>query len=207
MRGRALEQLRVSLAQKDWSSQTPARARIVDAFLALALAKGFDAVTMRTIAKAVDIKAPSIYTHFPNGKDEIVTESLHWHFFQFGTALLQSVNDEQSPEKFWEGLVRLHFVRQLTLPESNIWDLLVQADRLSSFFPADLRVQVSEWEHLHENLYIAAAQDLGCMKPLRQVKLVIALLEGSTRWADPADDFESAITRAVRISRRILAIG
>jgi AcrR family transcriptional regulator len=66
------------LFSRDWSAQTPARQRIPRAFLRLATAHGFNSVTMRTLGRELDMKAPSLYSSFPRGKDEIVAESLRW---------------------------------------------------------------------------------------------------------------------------------
>ena len=46
--------------------QTDTRQRILDKALELFSAKGYDAVGVAEIAKAVGIKAPSLYNHFPS---------------------------------------------------------------------------------------------------------------------------------------------
>ncbi|WP_240811180.1 TetR/AcrR family transcriptional regulator [Brachybacterium sp. SGAir0954] len=194
------------LATQDWSRQSASRARILDAFLSLATTRGFDAVTMRMIGREVEVKAPSLYAHFPGGKDEIVAESLRWHFHRFGTALLEVVDDDQDADAFWDAMVRLHFTRQTNLPESNLWDILVQIDRMSAIFPEALREEVRFSTGLHEALYLAAATDLGVEEPERAVRQVVALLEASTRWAEPDAAPEAEAGRAVAVSRLLLGV-
>ena len=46
--------------------QEATRQRILDAALALFSARGYDSVSVGEIAKAVGIKAPSLYNHFPS---------------------------------------------------------------------------------------------------------------------------------------------
>jgi AcrR family transcriptional regulator len=191
----------------DWTSQSPTKVRILEAFLQLTTAHGFDAVSMRMIAKVVNIKPPSIYSHFEGGKDEIVTEALRWYFYQFGRALLDEVNTAEDADQFWDGMVRVHFARQVELPESNLWDLLVATDRMVGILPPSLRAEVAVWLDLHEDMYGAAARDLGFFDTVNAVKVVIALLESATRWAD-WDGTESSLAeqteRAIALSRSIL---
>src|SRR6476620_984277 len=105
MSGTSYETARDAFAHRleewDWAGQGASRRHILEAFLELAIANGFSSVSMRTIANAVNIKPPSLYSHFPDGRDEIVAESLRWHFHQFGVALLDAVSQATSAEDFW----------------------------------------------------------------------------------------------------------
>ena len=206
---RPSENLRQHLDKTDWSRQSPSRQRILEVFLRLAVENGFNSVSMRMLGKALDIKAPSVYSHFPGGRDEIVAESLRWHFHQFGTALLAEVDKESSADEYWDALVRVHVVRQLTLPESNLWDLLVASDRMAGFLPDGLRLEVTEWIELHEAMYRAAARALGVESPEEPVRIVVTLLEGATRWCQwsGSDDELPALTRhVVALTRSVLTI-
>ncbi|BCW10484.1 TetR/AcrR family transcriptional regulator [Paenarthrobacter sp. CCNWLY172] len=197
------------LEEWDWAGQGASRRHILKAFLELAIANGFSSVSMRTIANAVNIKPPSLYSHFPNGRDEIVAESLRWHFHQFGLALLEAVDHAESAADFWDAMVRLHFTRQVRLPESNLWDLLVATDRMAAILPSELRAQVNDWVSLHEDMYAAAARDMGYTNPEEKVRIVVTLLEGATRWApDEYDDaeLESMADKAVVLSRTVLGL-
>ncbi|WP_423183542.1 TetR/AcrR family transcriptional regulator [Arthrobacter sp. NyZ413] len=212
MSGRSYEAARDAFAHQlqewDWAGQGASRRHILEAFLELAIANGFSSVSMRTIANAVNIKPPSLYSHFPNGRDEIVAESLRWHFHRFGMALLEAVDPATSAETFWDAMVRLHFTRQVKLPESNLWDLLVATDRMAHVLPPALRDQVNDWVSLHQNMYVAAATDMGYTQAEERVKVVMTLLEGATRWASPDcndDEMEALTSRAVTLSQVVLA--
>jgi AcrR family transcriptional regulator len=211
MSGTSYETAREAFAHRleewDWAGQGASRRHILEAFLELAIANGFSSVSMRTIANAVNIKPPSLYSHFPDGRDEIVAESLRWHFHRFGVALLDAVGQATSAEDFWDAMVRLHFTRQVRLPESNLWDLLVATDRMAGILPAALRAQVDDWLSLHQDMYVAAAVDMGFSQAEERVKVVMTILEGATRWASPECDDEElkALTdRAVLLSRAVL---
>ena len=205
----AVAGFQTKLEDWNWAGQKTARQNILEAFLELAIANGFNSVSMRTIANAVNIKPPSLYSHFPEGRDEIVAESLRWHFHRFGVALLEAVEPAANAEEFWDAMVRLHFTRQVRLPESNLWDLLVATDRMAGVLPKDLRAQVDEWVALHEQMYVSAARDMGCADPTEHVRVVVTLLEGATRWAsrDCTDaELEELANRAVTLSRAILDV-
>ena len=197
------------LQEWDWAGQGASRRHILEAFLELAIANGFSSVSMRTIANAVNIKPPSLYSHFPNGRDEIVSESLRWHFHRFGMALLDAVSPATTAEDFWDAMVRLHFTRQVRLPESNLWDLLVATDRMANILPAPLRTQVDDWVNLHQDMYVAAAVDMGYSQAEERVKVVMTLLEGATRWASPDSndhELEALTARAITLSYAMLKV-
>jgi AcrR family transcriptional regulator len=203
----ALAALQNQLEEWNWEGQTAARQNILGAFLELAIANGFNSVSMRTIATAVHIKPPSLYSHFPGGRNEIVAESLRWHFHRFGVALLEAVSPTGSADEFWDAMVRLHFTRQVRLPESNLWDLLVATDRMAGVLPKQVRAEVDNWIELHENMYVACAKDLGVTEAEDRVKVVITLLEGATRWASPEcddDELDRLTDQAITITRTLL---
>lgn len=210
MRDAALEAFREHMGRLDWSGQSNSRRKILQAFLRLAIQHGFNAVSMRMIANEVDVKAPSLYAHFPNGRDEIVAESLRWHFYRFGVALIEAVENTRTAEEYWDAMVRLHFTRQVSLPESNLWDLLVAADSMLHFLAADLRSEVDLWLSLHESMYVSAAADMGCKDPEAPVRLVIAMLESSTRWIPitpvSETDLQPLADRAATLSKALLQL-
>lgn len=206
---RALEEFIRQFNSTGRDSMSPAKRRVLETFLTLCVSHGLDSVSMRTLAKELDIKAPSIYTHFPGGRDEIIAESLSWQFHGFSQALVDAVAGAQDASAFWDSMVRLHFTRQVELPESNLWDLIVATDRTAHVLPSDLSDKVNQWIDRYEALYVAAARDMGVSDTARRVKVVMTVLEGATRWFGP--DFAPEAVRigadqAVLISRQLLAL-
>jgi AcrR family transcriptional regulator len=201
--------VREFLASRDWSAQTPARQRILVAFLSLATAKGFNSVTMRTLGRELDMKAPSLYSSFPGGKDEIVAESLSWFTHRFARDLLRAAEATSSPEEYWAALVRFHLAQQLERPEADLWDLLVATDRVARFLGKDVRQEVVAWMKLHEDMYRAAAQDMGFRLSRKDIHVIFTLLDGAGRWADwdgSAADLELILDHAVALTRSILEV-
>jgi AcrR family transcriptional regulator len=203
----ALAEFAHHLDADDWTGLTSSKRRVLEAYLELCVRHGFNAVSMRTLAAELQIKAPSLYSHFAGGRDEIVEESLRWHFHRFATALIQAVADTTSADQFWDAMVKVHFTRQVQLAESNMWDLLVATDRMAHVLPTQLSKQVGHWIDLYEALYVAAAHDMGFADAERRVKVVMTILEGATRWFDAQNDDRSlglAANQAVLLSREIL---
>lgn len=130
----ASQQMRQHLDAFDWSGLTPGRRNILEAFLRLAARQGYAAVTMRALGKEIHLKAPSIYSHFPGGRDEIVAESLRWDYYRFGLAALEAVADCKDGSEFFDAMVRIQLTHQLDRPESDLWDIVVASDRIGGDF-------------------------------------------------------------------------
>jgi len=198
------------LSSRDWSAQTPARQRILVAFLRLATASGFNSVTMRTLGRELDMKAPSLYSSFPRGKDEIVAESLSWFTHRFARDLLKAVEATTTPEEYWAALVRFHLAQQLQWPEADLWDLLVATDRVARFLSDEVCEEVASWMKLHEDMYAAAAEDMGFPLSSQTIRVILTLLDGAGRWAawNGSDaELEILLRHAVTLSRAMLEVG
>ncbi|MGW9414493.1 TetR/AcrR family transcriptional regulator [Arthrobacter cupressi] len=209
-RERANAAVREFLSSRDWSAQTPARRRILAAFLQLATTRGFDSVTMRTLGRELDMKAPSIYSSFPQGKDEIVAESLRWFTHTFARDLLAGAEEAKSPEEYWAALVRFHLAQQLQRPEADLWDLLVATDKVARFLADEVRDEVGLWMGLHADMYAAAAEEMGYELPVRTTKVIFTLLDGAGRWAGWSgsdDDLAELLDHTVALTRSILEVG
>ncbi len=65
------------------------RAEILEVAAALFMEHGYTAVSLRQIAEAVGIRTPSLYTHFPGGKEQLYVEAA-----------------ERALERYRDGMVR-----------------------------------------------------------------------------------------------------
>lgn len=208
---RAAEALRVYLANTDWSGMSYRRKQILEAFVSLACSRGYESVSMRDVGQEVGVKAPSIYRHFENGRDEIVTEAFRWHFYRFASAVLDEVDATGTAEAFWDALVRVHLRRQLESPENNLWDILMASDRIAGFLPAETRAEFYQWLGLYEHMYAAAARELGYEfdEIIKFVKVVVKVLDTASEWCDwdgSPTDLQRCVAQATAISRALLAI-
>ncbi len=62
-----------------FSSESPARKTVLDAAEQLFAARGYGAVTLKDIAKQLDIKQASLYYHVPGGKEDLFVEVMLRH--------------------------------------------------------------------------------------------------------------------------------
>lgn len=207
----AAEDLRRYLEKVDWSGLSSRRRQILEAFVSLASTSGYESVSMRKLGEAVNVKAPSIYKHFPNGRDEIVTEAFRWHFYRFASAMLEKAEKTKDVDSYWTSLVRAHLQRQLETPENDLWDILMATDRIARFLPDETRSEYYEWCSLYENMYVAAARELGYESDEVQkfVKVVVKVLDTAGQWCH-WDGSQKGLHRcaeqAVAISRAIMTV-
>lgn len=155
------------------------------------------------------MKAPSLYSSFPQGKDEIVAESLRWFTHSFAQDLLAAAQDAKSAEEYWAALVRFHLAQQLQRPEADLWDLLVATDRVARFLSDDVRDEVALWSRLHEDMYAAAAEEMGYQISPQTTRVIFTLLDGAGRWADWSGSDASLpalLDNTVALSRSILEV-
>lgn len=205
-RARANHAVEEFLSRRDWSSQTPARQRIIAAFLQLATTRGLDSVTMRTLGRELDMKAPSLYSSFPQGKDEIVAESLRWFTHRFARDLLAASENATRAEEYWTALVSFHVAQQLQRPEADVRDLLLATDRVAHFLSDEVREETALWAKLHEDMYAAAAEEMGFPLCKQTTRVIFTLLDGAGRWAawrgsnaelGKLSDYTVALTRSI----------
>ena len=204
----ACDEMRGHLDQFDWSKLTNGRRQVLEAFLELATTQGFSGVTMRGLAKALDVKPSSIYFHFPDGRDEIVAQTLRWHYHGWGSAILSAVENSASASEFWDSMIRTHVKRQLELPESDLWDILVATDRICGFLQPGIRQEIEHWLQLCVQMYEAAACEMGYNNCEVSARAIMKLLDGVRSWCDwsgPGSDLEACTARAIAMSRAILS--
>ncbi|WP_262700701.1 MULTISPECIES: TetR/AcrR family transcriptional regulator [Streptomyces] len=208
---RATEEMRHYLEKLDWSGLTPGRRRILEAFIELASEEGYSSVSMRSLAKKVSMKAPSIYSHFPGGRDEVVADAFRWHFSRFATAVLEAVDGTDNAGDFWDAMVRVHLKRQLQSRENDAWDILRALDRLSPFLERETRTEVDQWVGLYERMFAAAARELGhdYDDVEKIIRVVVKILDSANGWCDWNGDEESldaCVGEAVTITRSLLSV-
>ncbi|MEV8569590.1 TetR/AcrR family transcriptional regulator [Streptomyces sp. NPDC051322] len=208
---RATEELRRYLEKLNWSALTPGRRRILDAFIELASVEGYAAVSMRSLGKKVNMKAPSIYSHFPGGRDEVLAEAFRWHFSQFAGAVLKAVEGAKSAADFWNAMVRVHLTRQLQSPEYDAWDILRALDRLNPFLEPETRSELDEWVALYERMFAAAAHELGHEhgEGEKLARVVVKILDSANSWCGwdgQEDHLDVCVGEAVRITRALITV-
>lgn len=117
--------------------------RILESAAELFAHRGFEAVTMRDIAKASDIKAPSLYNHFKD-KQHLYQECLQWVFRQHKDELDSVFNSDSSAESQLKSVIQLSLSR---MAEDENFRLLFQRELLQN---DKSRLQFLAHEVMHE---------------------------------------------------------
>jgi AcrR family transcriptional regulator len=180
----ALDALTAEISAFDWANMTDGRRRVLEAFLRIATTDGYAGVTMRALGRQVNIKAPSLYSHFPGGRDEVVSAALRWHYSRFAEAVVDALNETSTAREFWEALVNHHVRRQLEMLENDMFDLMLATDRISGFLPDATRTEITHLVGLDKALFVGAARDMGYSGEVDgAVAMVLTLLDGVRSWS------------------------
>ncbi|MBT8163857.1 MULTISPECIES: TetR/AcrR family transcriptional regulator [Arthrobacter] len=200
------EALVLFLDESAGHGHTASRQDILKVFLQLASREGLNDVSMRMIASELNIKAPSLYAHFPGGRDEIAKEALSNYFRHLGTEILEILDRADTPQELWSCLIRLHITRLHSSNSARLSPILVNS---AHNVPSGISAQLEGWANLYERIHVAAATVLGYPDSEKRIKVIMTLLDGSTQWADPGLD-ENGLAllseRADLLSRTILRL-
>lgn len=191
----------------DWGSLTKSKQIILNSFLRVATSEGIANVSMRTLASAAGVKPPTIYSHFPGGRDEIVSAALHRHYNNFSKSLRQALHGCTCAEEYWASLVAFHVTQQLSQPENDLWDILIATDKVNSSLDPELRREVNDWEEFCDQMYCAVARDLGhanCTQDARVVRKTLDSIGSWWHWDGSEAHLNQAIDYALVLTTHIL---
>lgn len=204
-----LQRLDTYLNSFEWGNITKSKLAILQAFLKLATKEGYDAVSMRSLARAVNLKPPTIYSHFPEGKNQIVSSALRWHYHTFAMATKEGLTQCTTPEEYWSALVRVHITQQIKHPENDLFDMLMATDRLGSILPTELRSEMIDWMAFCDFMYESIAVDLGAKDTKQKSRFIRVSLDGANSWWSwdgTAADLELCIGYAEKMATGILKL-
>lgn len=207
---RALERVRSETAAFNWSGLTDGRRRVLEAFLRIATTSGYANVTMRALGRQVNMKAPSLYSHFPGGRDEVVSEALRWHYSQFAHAVIEALERTDDADRFWAALIDKHVRRQLEMLENDMFDLILATDRIGGFLPETARAEITHLVRLDTELFVGAAHDLGYRGDVEgAIAVILTILDGVRGWSDwdgRTASLDEIVATAVRLSFAVLEV-
>lgn len=188
------------VAQETTMSPTAGRRKIMAAVLRLAVAKGYAGLSMRSIAKEVQMQAPSLYSHYPGGKDELVSETLRWVYTEFLASVLVGVRPEDSADQEFSKVVGNHLRFQMVNEWSSLWETLVEADRAAGFLSSETRELVQGMRSLYASYIAALVEEIGASDNSKTTaKLIIHMLNAAPAWSEPSRN-ESSIDPLVRFT-------
>lgn len=157
--------------------------QILDTAARLMRQKGYEATTIRAIAREVGIKAGSIYHHFPS-KDDIVQRVVNEGVRVVHEAVvgaLAALPPNTSPRKCLEIAVRAHLLS--SLEHSNYTSASIRA---FAFLPPKVRQECRVERKKYEDVWRKIIADLGkagIIHPGTSQDSVRLLLLGAVNWA------------------------
>lgn len=153
-RGRPASRRPLDVARTD---QT--RSALIRAAIELFGRRGFEATSTREIARAVGIKAPSVYNHF-NSKEELFGEAMIFVLTEFLEEVLEPVDPKDTYLDQLMGIVRRHVLYELDpMSLARTTDLLLEAERLGRYLSDDMRDRIrSAQRRLYETVRDVAAR-------------------------------------------------
>lgn len=204
----ALAQLRATIAAFDWAGLTEGRRQILEAFLRIATTEGYSSVTMRALGKQLNLKAPSLYSHFPDGRDQVVGMALRWHYSRWVDDAITALEPMTDARGFLDALIGHHVRSQLTMLENDMFDLLLATDRISGTLPPEIRAEADQLTSLYTSLFAAAIQDLGHANANSAAAIIVSLLDGVRSWSQwdgSTSTLDDIVKTAAEISHAVIA--
>lgn len=190
--------LRLLLAQRARQSSTSSatRSRILSAAIPLFAGRGYAGTSMRDIARAVGIKAASIYEHFPS-KEQLLYEALIEVLGQFHDYVLEVLDADQSVDEQLRHIVERHAVWQINFAEiAGAWDVLFDAQRISRVLSDDAYEDVRGRRALYHDLVhaLVVARRPGEPEARLRADAVLVLCDRIHTWGEAHLKDDDAVT-------------
>ena len=165
--------------------RTGTRQRILEAAIEMFATKGFEASSVRDLARAVGIKAPGIYSHFTS-KEAILSEAMIRALTDFLT-YIAAPSAATNPKDLLRETVHRHVLYQLQhLPITRANDLLLNSETIGHFLPEEdhqllVDVQRSYFELVRARVS-AVLGESNTLDPTITAFAIITMCDRVTTW-------------------------
>lgn len=171
------------------------RGRIREAAIEMFAERGFEACSVRDLAKAVGIKAPGLYSHFPS-KEAILSEAMIRALADFLTYMAAPSQATTPIERLQETVERhiLYQIEHLKLARAN--DVLLDTESIGRWLPPEdhqilARTQRAYYNVVRSRLEAALPPDFAVDTAVTTFAL-INLCDRVTSWYRPDGPLEPA---------------
>lgn len=165
------------------------RKRILDAAIEMFAERGFEACSVRDLAREVGIKAPGLYSHF-SSKEAILSEAMIRALADF-LAYMAAPSEASTPVDRLGETVQRHVLYQIEhLSTARANDVLLDTESIGRFLPADdhallTRTQRAYFEVVRSRLEAAAPPTFTVDSAITTFAL-INLCDRVTAWYKPS---------------------
>ncbi|CCH79680.1 hypothetical protein BN12_530014 [Nostocoides japonicum T1-X7] len=188
---------------EDDDAEARLRRRIMEVTLEIAAAEGVKGASLRRIAALTGMRTASLYSHFPEGKGELVSAALAEHLRGFYRTMAAALRVDESPG---ENLRRLVFAHtRWTLENPMIAPAILVLERAHAMHPIMTAEAARAIQELHDTyrdllgrLLRAAGAQPGDAKHL--AAQLIVLCDNADVWSasEMADETQEDAWLAVR---------
>ena len=182
----ALLRFLVAARRSTPTSSSPTRRQLLDVAIQKFADEGYVASSMRTIAAACGIRAPSIYEHFAN-KRELLFAAMTDVLGDFQAFMAEVINADLNHGEQLRLLVQRHAAWQLRFPErAGAWDSLAASHTVERHLLHD---EVAEFNHQRQ-LYLDVITSLTAEAfpgpdPAARARAMLSLGDHITSWSGP----------------------
>lgn len=164
------------------------REQVLDAALEIAAAEGVRGASMRRIAGRVGMRTATLYSYFPDGKDQLISAALSSLLKAFYRNAAQGLRPGDSSLENLRSLVFLHVRWVLEKPKTvPAWDVVVAADRISPVLTDSVRDELEELKAGYRQLIRRLLEDLGIehTAAVHWAEMIIVICDEILKWGQP----------------------
>jgi AcrR family transcriptional regulator len=180
--------LRITLRLRELEAtsvqRSTSRSQILAVAMSLFTRKGYAGTSMREIASQVHIRAASLYSHYPGGKEQMLREGLHSILSEFLAFLITDIRSGMNAEEQLRSLVRRHIAWQLDFGDRALaWDAAINQFGVAGVLDEDAIGAVRREQRLyHDYLHdlVAAVTEREHAGDLTTA--ILALCDQAHRW-------------------------
>lgn len=142
--------LRVQERQNAADAPSPAKAKILATAMSLFTKTGFAGTSMRDIASDVGIKAASLYSHFPDGKTQILAVGLRSILDQFHAFVIEDIRYDLSAVDQLHAVLARHVRWQIDFGETAVaWDAAINQFGVAGALPDGVLEHIRDEQALY----------------------------------------------------------
>lgn len=163
------------------------RGKIILSALEIAAAEGVQGASVRKIAAKAGMRFATLYSHFPQGKDELISEALLSSLRAFYGHIARSFLPDDSALHILRKIISAHV--QWSLDKAVIADafeVVKRADEISPLLSDDARSTLERLRGSYRTTLRALLEDLGVAEehsaPVAQI--MICICDDAARWGE-----------------------
>jgi AcrR family transcriptional regulator len=201
-----------TIVERQEASVGRMRGRILLTAIALFAERGYESCSMRTIASAVRLKAPTLYNYYPS-KEALLVEAIEFGMNDFFSYVLHELDQKPRSERLFE-IGRRHVdykIRHRVIARAN--DRLIDPQFSKMFLSEKDRKhfekRLDEYRHKIHDLVSEIVGSNGPVDPMFVTLSIMNQWDRAAYWYNPDGKRtpEDAVDQILILSGRLLGLG